>query len=69
MRITHREAIKSFTNLSLDGFPISDAIGFPLISMYLPAGDKNDVLLLRQYLVQFRQELLNRLIGRLYTVY
>ncbi|GMG19937.1 unnamed protein product [Ambrosiozyma monospora] len=67
MRTTHSEAIKSLTNLSLDDFSIPGDIRFPLNSMYLPPGDKNDALLLRQYLAQFRQELSNRLIGRLYA--
>ncbi|KAH3664179.1 hypothetical protein OGAPHI_004893 [Ogataea philodendri] len=64
---SQNEAVRILTNLSLDNFSIPGEIGFPLNSLYQPPRDKNEALFLRQYLAQFRQELANRLIARIYT--
>ncbi|KAG7865588.1 hypothetical protein KL918_004469 [Ogataea parapolymorpha] len=63
---TQNEAVRVLTNLALDNFSIPGEIGFPLNSLYQPPRDKNEALFLRQYLAQFRQELANRLIARIY---
>ncbi|KAG7699994.1 hypothetical protein KL930_000681 [Ogataea haglerorum] len=60
------EALRVLTNLALDNFSIPGEVGFPLNSLYQPPRDKNEALFLRQYLAQFRQELANRLIARIY---
>ncbi|ODV85688.1 hypothetical protein CANARDRAFT_27791 [[Candida] arabinofermentans NRRL YB-2248] len=67
IRVSHNEAVKILTNLSLENFAIPGDIGFPLNSLYTSPKDKNEELLLRQYLSQFRQELSSRLIERLYA--
>ncbi|EMG45739.1 ARC18 Actin-related protein 2/3 complex subunit 3 [Candida maltosa Xu316] len=62
-----REAVRVLTNLSLDNFSLPGDIGFPLNSVYLPPRDKSEADLLRSYLQQFRQELSDRLIKRIYS--
>lgn len=61
-----KEAVRILNNLSLDSFALPGDIGFPLSSLYLPPANKNDAELLRGYLQQFRQELSDRLIKRIY---
>jgi actin related protein 2/3 complex subunit 3 len=61
----------------LENFNIPGEPGFPLNPLYAPPADRNDagisfdkpadVDLLRQYLSQFRQEVAQRLIGRVYA--
>ncbi|KAG7822202.1 hypothetical protein KL919_000113 [Ogataea angusta] len=63
---SQNEAVRVLTNLALDNFSIPGEVGFPLNSLYQPPRDKNEALFLRQYLAQFRQELANRLIARIY---
>ncbi|RCK57602.1 Actin-related protein 2/3 complex subunit 3 [Candida viswanathii] len=62
-----RDAVRVLTNLSLDNFSMPGDIGFPLNSLYLPARDRAESDLLRSYLQQFRQELSDRLIKRIYA--
>ena len=61
-----RDAVRILTNLSLDNFSLPGDIGFPLNSLYLPPRDRVEADLLRSYLQQFRQELSDRLIKRIY---
>lgn len=61
-----REATRILNNLSLDNFSLPGEIGFPLSSLYLPPSNKNEADLLRSYLQQFRQELSDRLLKRIY---
>lgn len=62
----HREATRVLNNLSLDNFALPGDINFPLNSLYLPPKTKADAELLRSYLTQFRQELAERLLARIY---
>lgn len=61
-----REATRILNNLALDNFALPGDIGFPLNSMYQAPTNKNDAELLRSYLLQFRQELADRLLKRVY---
>ncbi|KAI5962925.1 ARC18 [Candida pseudojiufengensis] len=65
-RMSHKESTKVLNNLSLDNFALPGDINFPLNSLYLPPKTKNEADLLRQYLTQFRQELAERLLNRIY---
>lgn len=65
--VSFKEATRILNNLSLDNFALPGEIGFPLSSLYLPAKTKNESELLRSYLQQFRQELSDRLLKRIYT--
>ncbi|CAI5760767.1 unnamed protein product [Candida verbasci] len=62
----YKEAVRVLNNLSLDNFSLPGDIGFPLNSLYLPPKTKNEQDLLRSYLQQFRQELSDRLLKRIY---
>lgn len=64
--VAYRDAVRILNNLSLDLFSLPGDIGFPLNSMYQPAANKNEADLLRSYLQQFRQELADRLLKRIY---
>ncbi|CUM63474.1 uncharacterized protein PRCAT00001049001 [Priceomyces carsonii] len=64
--VSYREAVRILNNLSLDSFALPGEIGFPLNSMYQPPANKNEADLLRSYLQQFRQELADRLLKRIY---
>lgn len=64
--VNFREATRILSNLALDNFALPGDIGFPLNSMYQAPANKNDAELLRSYLLQFRQELADRLLKKLY---
>ena len=61
------EAVKVLNTLALDQFSIPGDGSFPLNSIYAPPASRNDGELLRSYLTQFRQELAQRTIERVYT--
>ncbi|KAG7665667.1 ARC18 [[Candida] subhashii] len=61
-----KEAVRVLNNLSLDNFSLPGEIGFPLNTIYTGPSNKNESDLLRSYLQQFRQELADRLIKRIY---
>ena len=71
------DATKALNALALENFNIPGEPGFPLNPLYAPPANRNDageipckeadVELLRQYLSQFRQEVAQRLIGRVYA--
>lgn len=61
-----KDAVRILNNLSLDHFALPGEIGFPLSSLYLAPANKNDAEVLRSYLSQFRQELSDRLLKRIY---
>lgn len=65
--VSFRDATRILNNLSLDNFALPGDVGFPLNSMYQPPANKNEADLLRQYLQQFRQELAERLLKRIYA--
>ena len=61
-----KEATKILINLSVDNFHLPGDIGFPLNSLYVSPANKSEYELLKNYLTQFRQELSDRLIKRIY---
>ncbi|EGW30304.1 uncharacterized protein SPAPADRAFT_63154 [Spathaspora passalidarum NRRL Y-27907] len=61
-----KDAQRVLMNLALDDFKLPGDIGFPLNNLYLPPSGKNEADLLRAYLQQFRQELSERLLTRVY---
>ncbi|CAH2352063.1 actin-related protein 2/3 complex subunit 3 [[Candida] railenensis] len=65
--ITYKEAVRTLNNLALDSFALPGDIGFPLNSLYQSPANKNEAELLRSYLQQFRQELADRLLKRVYS--
>ncbi|KAI5956704.1 ARC18 [Candida jiufengensis] len=64
--MSHKESTRVLNNLSLDNFALPGDISFPLNSLYLPPKTRSDADLLRSYLTQFRQELAERLLNRIY---
>ena len=63
-----RDAEKAVGNVSLDtNFPIPGDAGFPLNQAFEAPGDRNEAEVLRQYVMQMRQELGQRLVGRVYA--
>jgi actin related protein 2/3 complex subunit 3 len=66
--MTRREAEKSVFNVSLDtNFAIPGDAGFPLNQAYEAPRDRNEAEVLRQYIMQMRQELAARLLNRVYA--
>lgn len=65
--INLKEAVRILNNLALDTFSLPGEIGFPLNSLYQAPANKNESDLLRSYLQQFRQELADRLLKRIYA--
>lgn len=66
-RTTYKEAVRVLNNLALDSFALPGDIGFPLNALYQHPANKNEADLLRGYLQQFRQELADRLLKRIYA--
>ncbi|KAK6464867.1 actin-related protein 2/3 complex subunit 3 [Scheffersomyces coipomensis] len=62
----YKEAVRILNNLSLESFSLPGDIGFPLNSLYQGPANKSESDLLRSYLQQFRQELADRLLTRIY---
>lgn len=63
----YRDAVRSLNNLALDSFALPGDVGFPMNALYQAPATKNDADLLRSYLLQFRQELADRLLKRVYA--
>ena len=61
------EAVKSLNTLALESFAIPGEGGFPLNNVYAAPQSRADADLLRQYLTQFRQELAQRVVQRVYA--
>lgn len=65
--MSRRDAEKSVMNSALDtNFAIPGDAGFPLNQMFEPPRDRNEAEVLRQYIMQMRQELAARLLNRVY---
>lgn len=63
-----REAEKNVMNVALEtNFAIPGDAGFPLNQAFEPPKDRNEAEVLRQYVMQMRQELAQRLLGRIYA--
>ncbi|KAK3069084.1 hypothetical protein LTS18_000428, partial [Coniosporium uncinatum] len=63
-----RDAEKAVMNTALDtNFAIPGDASFPLNQVFEPPRDRNEAETLRQYIMQMRQELAQRLLGRLYA--
>ncbi|KAL6706672.1 subunit of the Arp2/3 complex [Coniothyrium glycines] len=66
--VSRREAEKAVMNLALDtNFAIPGDAGFPLNQAFEPPPDRNSAEVLRQYIMQMRQELATRLLNRVYA--
>lgn len=66
-RVTYKEAVRVLNNLALDSFALPGDVGFPMNAMYQAPATKNDADVLRSYLQQFRQELADRLLKKIYA--
>lgn len=65
--MSRRDAEKSVMNSALDtNFAIPGDAGFPLNQMFEAPRDRNEAEVLRQYVMQMRQELAARLLNRVY---
>ncbi|KXS99366.1 hypothetical protein AC578_8999 [Pseudocercospora eumusae] len=65
---SRRDAEKAVMNSALDtNFAIPGDAGFPLNQMFEPPRDRNEAEVLRQYIMQMRQELAVRLLNRVYS--
>lgn len=62
-----KASVRILNNLSLDNFSLPGDVSFPLNNLYQPPKTKNDADLLRSYLQQFRQELADRLLKRIFA--
>lgn len=62
-----RDAQRLLSSLAVDNFSLPGEVGFPLNQLYLPPANKTEADLLRLYLLQFRQELSDRLLKRVYA--
>jgi actin related protein 2/3 complex subunit 3 len=66
--MVRRDAEKAVMNVALEtNFAIPGDAGFPLNQMFEPPKDRNEAEVLRQYVMQVRQELAQRLLGRVYA--
>ncbi|ODQ51008.1 arp2/3 complex subunit [Saitoella complicata NRRL Y-17804] len=63
---TQSEAVKSLNSLALEQFTIPGEPGFPMNGMFAPPAGRSEGELLKGYLGQFRQELGQRLILKVY---
>jgi len=65
--MARREAEKAVTGVALDtNFAIPGDAGFPLNQAFEAPASRQEAEVLRQYLMQMRQELASRLVGRVY---
>ena len=65
--MSRRDAEKAVNNVSLDtNFAIPGDAGFLLNQAFEPPRDRNEAEVLRQYIMQMRQELAMRLVNRVY---
>lgn len=62
-----KEANRALNSLAVDLFALPGDIGFPLNNVYLPPKTKNESELSRAYLQQFRQEVADRLLKRIFS--
>ncbi|PWN28175.1 putative ARC18-subunit of the Arp2/3 complex [Jaminaea rosea] len=61
------EATKQLSTLAVDSFALPGDAGFPLNALYAAPRDRSEADALRGYLTQARQELVGRLIERVYN--
>jgi actin related protein 2/3 complex subunit 3 len=67
-QMSRRDAEKAVMNVALEtNFAIPGDAGFPLNQMFEPPRDRNEAEVLRQYVMQMRQELAQRLLARVYA--
>ncbi|CAG8512028.1 16687_t:CDS:2 [Gigaspora margarita] len=64
---SRKEALKILNTRATDHFALPGEPMFPLNALYAPPANRNDADLLRQYLGQLRQELVTRLVDRVYV--
>lgn len=66
-KVNRKEAVRVLNNLALDSFSLPGDVGFPMNALYQAPASKNEAELLRGYLQQFRQELADRLLQKIYA--
>ncbi|GAB7362064.1 hypothetical protein MBLNU230_g2098t1 [Neophaeotheca triangularis] len=65
--MARRDAERAVTNVALDSnFAIPGDAAFPLNQAFEPPRDRQEAEVLRQYIMQMRQELASRLLNRVY---
>ena len=64
---SRQEAVKLLNTLALEQFSVPGEAGFPLNNIYAAPASRGDVELFRQYLQQFRQELAQRVVAKVYA--
>ncbi|CAO1624458.1 unnamed protein product [Jaminaea pallidilutea] len=64
--LTQPEATKQLSTLAVDNFALPGDAGFPLNALYAPPQDRSEAEALRAYLTQARQELVGRLVEKVY---
>jgi ARP2/3 complex ARPC3 (21 kDa) subunit len=65
--MSKRDAEKAVMNVALDtNFAIPGDAGFPLNQAFEAPRERNEAEVLRQYIMQMRQELASRLLNRVY---
>ncbi|KAF2666369.1 ARP2/3 complex subunit Arc18 [Microthyrium microscopicum] len=66
--MSRREAEKAIMNVALDtNFAVPGDAGFPLNQAFEPPKERNEAEVLRQYMMQMRQELAQRCLARVYA--
>jgi len=66
--VSRRDAEKAVMNVALDtNFAIPGDAGFPLNALFEAPRDRHEAEVLRQYIMQMRQELAVRLLARVYA--
>lgn len=66
-KTTYRDAVRVLNSLALDSFSLPGDVGFPMNALFQAPASKNESELLRSYFQQFRQELADRLLKRVYA--
>lgn len=61
------EAVKLLNTLALEQFSVPGEAGFPLNNIYAAPASRQDTDLFRAYLSQFRQELAQRVVAKVYA--
>ncbi|KAL7752968.1 subunit of the Arp2/3 complex [Sorochytrium milnesiophthora] len=62
-----QEAFKVLNTHALNSFSVPGEPGFPLNALYAPPANRNDADAMRSYIGQLRQELVVRLVERIYA--
>lgn len=66
-RFAYKDSIQALQTSALDHFALPGDPAFPLNALYQPPKDRADAEALRGYISQMRQELVIRLLSRIYA--